>query len=262
MGAPLMAGGVWAFRSPRTGVWGNAPGSPRAWTRRHRRGLAAISATAAVLALGVTVRPADPLTQALVVAATDLPAGHRLTADDLTLAEVPTGIIVPSSTATPDPLVGQVLARPTVAGEAVGIGAVMSDLAGRLTAPSATQTGGAQVSSVPLPVRFADAAAVALLAAGQRIDVLAARSASVDSDMGPNASPVPERARIVASEALVLSVSGVAPDADGSLLGDGFAASPTGGSTSGLVLLAVTPDQALAVAGAEASSRLTFAMRP
>lgn len=208
---------------------------------RHRRGVAATASGLAVLCLGVALRPADPSTVAVVVAARDLPTGHRLAAEDLAIALVPESLLPVGTTADPETLSGVALAAPALRGEPVS-GARLVPSLPALAAPPGT---------VPTPVRFADPAAVGLLSAGLAVDVLAARSIGMDEAVGV-AFPGP--ARVLAADALVLAVlaDGPGPDETLPLTADAASAS--------LVVLALTPDQALAVAGAEPTSRLSFTL--
>jgi pilus assembly protein CpaB len=182
-----------------------------------------------------------------VVAARDLPTGHRLEPADLGRAAVPTGIAVPGATADAQPLLGQVLAAPLVRGEAV--------TPARLMAPAGWSTGAGTArgtGTVPLPVRFPDADAVRLLATGQRVDVLAAHGSGEDPTGLGGTLP---RAQVVARGATVLAVAD--PGAvDTGLLGGGSDL----GSGAPLVVLALTEPQALAVAGAAAGGHLSFTL--
>jgi hypothetical protein len=84
---------------------------------------------------------------------------------------------------------------------------------------------------VAVPVRLSDGAAAALLAAGDRIDVLAAGGIGGGDAVAP--------AQRVAAGALVLGV----PEPDS--------------TSTGLVLLALTPEEAALVGGASAWSVLS-----
>jgi Flp pilus assembly protein CpaB len=213
--------------------------------RRHRRVLAASCSAAAMLTLGLALRPPEPATVEVVVAARDLPTGHRLAAEDLGRAAVPTGVSLPGALPAPEPLIGQVLAAPLVRGEAV--------LPARLMAhPAWALRGAPGPGLVPLPVRFADAAAARLLTAGQRVDVLAAEGPLPD---GLEAAPGVPRALVLARGATVLAIAEPGGD-DGGLLGEGDMEAAGGP----LVVLGLTEPQALAVAGAAASRQLSFTL--
>jgi hypothetical protein len=94
---------------------------------------------------------------------------------------------------------------------------LISPLGALANAPSGT---------VAVPVRLSDAETSAVLAPGDRIDVLAAAGTSADGEVVP--------AQRVAGGALVLDLPLTAP------------------ASSGLVLLAVTPDEAVLLGGAAA----------
>jgi Flp pilus assembly protein CpaB len=203
----------------------------RRWVRRNRRALAAGAAGLSVLALGTTLRPDPPTTRPLAVASRDLATGHRLSIDDLRLADVPDQLAPPGGL-RPEELSGRVLAAPVSRGEPIA--------AQRLLAPAAWT---APAGTVPLPVRFADAGVTGLLSAGQRVDVLAAPDREVTGAQ--------QEARVVAAGALVLAVA----DSAGSDLALGGTA-----DDAPVVVLAVTRPQALTLVGAQAGGRLWFAL--
>ena len=213
------------------------------WIRRHRRGLAAGSSAVAVLCLGMALRPPEPAMREVVVLTRDLATGHRLEAADLALARVPAAILAPGSTADPADVAGSVLAAPGLRGEPVSTARLVGSLAG-LAAPTGT---------VPVPVRFADPAAVGLLSAGMWVEVLAARGVAGE-DLGALAPPTP--ARVLSSRALVLAVPRDSPEDQGLLSAD------RASGAAPLVVLALTPAEARAVAGAEAGMRLSYTMAP
>jgi pilus assembly protein CpaB len=140
-----------------------ALGSLRRAILLHRRLLAAgIAAAAVAIGLGVVAPPAPPTTP-VVVAAADLPGGGVLSAGDLRVrrffpASVPTG-----AAATPQRMLGRVLAAPVRAGEP------LTDV--RVVGPGLV--GGLGPGMVAAPVRIADADSVALVRVGDRVDVLA-----------------------------------------------------------------------------------------
>lgn len=191
---------------------------------RHRALLAGGLAAGAVAA-GLTVVAPEPAAGQLVLrAAADLPAGTPLTAAHLAPDRLPPAGLPDGAVASLDAAVGRLLAAPVRRGE------VLTDLrlagAGLLT--------GAAPGRVAVPVRLADAASVALLHAGDRIDVLAASSTG-----GP-------AARLVATGAEVLAVPTAVSD----------------GGEGALVVLSETPDVAAKLAAAALSSRLSFTLRP
>jgi Flp pilus assembly protein CpaB len=213
--------------------------------RRHRRALAGLFAALAILTLGLALRPPPPATRTVVVAARALATGTRLEAAHLTTAAVPTGVALPGVGDRPEPLVGRVLAAPLSAGEPVALTRLATPPGAGWALPP---------GSVPMPVRFPDAAAVALLGAGQQVDVLVAAGPSQD---GVGGLPLP--ARVVARGALVLAVTGTGGQGMEAGLDGELAAGP-GMDRAPLVVLAVTEPQALAIAGAASWGTLGFTL--
>jgi Flp pilus assembly protein CpaB len=195
----------------------------------RRRPLAALCAAVAVLAgLRVTAAP-PPVTEAVPVAARDLPAGLPLGASDVETAHFPTGT-APAGVA--DDAVGRVLASPLRAGEPV------TDV--RLAGPSLVAT---HPGLAALPVRLPDAGVVSLLRAGDEVDLLATDPAAGTSS-------------VLATEVLVLAVP--AAEAAGGPTG-----APAAGALSGrLVVVGVPPHQLEEVTAASVSQFLTVAFTP
>ncbi len=229
-----------------------------AW--RTRRPVAALCAGLAVLLAVELLRAPDPPTVEVAVAARDLAADRTLTGGDVTRRVVPAALVpaglVPAEHATAgegaDPvedLLGRRLAVDVPAGLPVVPELLVDD---DTAAPPGT---------VVVPVRFADTGVAAVLRAGMRVDVVAS---------GLHDGAGPER---VARDALVLGAPGIgSPDEDGD---DGGDAGSGGGSGGGLlggggtgggaagagdddvpVLLAVTPEESIALGGASGSRAL------
>ena len=180
---------------------------------------------------------------AVLVAAHDLTAGSRLTDEDVRAARLPAAAI-PGHALTPGMSVsGRAPAGPVRSGEP------LTDV--RLLGPAlldelSRQDGRVLVAA---PVRIGDGAAVGLLRAGDRVDILAAGSSPGDSATiadPQNAGPAGP-ARIVAAGARVLAVPPV-QNTD-----------PVGGA---LIVLAVPPATAADVASAAGASRLSVTVRP
>jgi Flp pilus assembly protein CpaB len=190
----------------------------------HRRSLAVGCVGVAVVAGLRVLAPAPPPTVPVVVAARDLPGGVALSPSDLTLVDFPAALVPAGMTSlglAADPG-GRVLAAPLRAGEPV------TDV--RLVgAPLA----GADPGVVATPVRLPDAAAAALLRAGDRIDLLAT-------------DPRRGRTTQVADGAVVLAVP---PQDEGG-------AGPLGGR---IVLLALPSGTVEIVAGAAVDRFLSYA---
>lgn len=193
------------------------------WVRTiawHRRLVAAALAAGAVALAIDAASPAPPETREVVVAARDLPGGTTLGEGDLSTAHLSPGVVPDGATAMEDAS-GRVLAAPMRAGEP------LTDV--RLVGQALLDGWGPDV--VASPVRVADAGAVGLLRPGDRIDLLAT---SAD---GTGAT------QVVAPGVPVLTLMAGGDD----VLAEGA-----------LLVVAATPDQAAALAGAAVTSRLSF----
>lgn len=209
------------------------------FVRRHRRALAALCAALSVLALGAALRPSTPATQPVVVAAADLPSGHGLTPADLDVAHVAASLAPPGVHSDPAALPHRVLAAPVARGEPI-TSLRLVDAGGWSTAPGTTA----------VPVRVADPGAAALLAAGQRVDLMAAQGTGADAAVGfgPAAS-----ARMIAEGVLVLAV--VTPEG-----GTGILGGVGDGEGTPLVVVQATRSEALAIVGARATGGVWFTL--
>lgn len=192
-----------------------------------------------LLALSVLAPPPEP-TVPLVVAGQALPAGHVLSETDLASLQVPPAVVPQGAMGRQDAL-GQVLAAPVAAGEPITQTRVRFSSLLR----------GAPATTVALPVRVADPGAAALVAPGDRIDLLAAV-------LGPDGVAV----RTVGRDLAVLLAPQSPSDTDA-----GEAALGVIGGTSppdligGIVVVAATQDQAAAIVGAAADGTLWVALR-
>lgn len=200
-------------------------------TLTHRRLLAAGLVVAAV-AFGLdALAPPPPPERPVLIAVRDLAAGSTVSAADVTTrgyptAAVPSGVLVAAADA-----VGRTVGGPVRRGEVlVDARLVGRELAGRL--------GGGRVAA---PVRVADASAVSLLRPGDIVDLVAAAATSAAD---PTARA--PRARTLASGVTVLAV----PTSERAFTADGA-----------LLLVAVDPETALALAGAAVSARLSVVLR-
>jgi Flp pilus assembly protein CpaB len=205
----------------RRGRWERRLLGLRRAVLRRRRVLAAALTAVAVLAVLRTVAPPPPATVAVLVAARDLSSGTLVSGDDVAEvgyrpATVPDGLAV-------DP-VGRTLAAPVRRGEP------LTDV--RLVGPRLTDGYDAATDLVAIPVRLPDAGSVALLAVGDRIDLLA-----TDPSVGD--------ARLVAASVPVLAV----PQFDDAA---------SGAVTGRLVVLGAPPATAEVVAGAAVRDFLSF----
>jgi len=193
--------------------------------RKHRALVAgALTATGVLAALPALAPSAGP-SVLVVAAAHDLQPGHPLTAGDLTTVALPQDLVPAGALTTVAAALGHAAAG------AVRRGEPLTDV--RLLGAGLLQGAGL----VAAPVRLADPAALALLHAGDRVDVLAAPT---------SAEGAATRAVTVAAGVRVLAVPGVKDDA-----GDG-----------GLVVLAATPATAARLAAAAVGARLSVTLLP
>lgn len=156
----------------------------------HRRGVAALLVgVAAWLGLN-TVRPPEPTTLTVLVAARDLPAGTRLTGDDVVQVERPVEDL-------PDGQVsdafGEVLAGPMRRGEP------LTDA--RIVGPGLTP---GSPSSVALTVRIGEANSLDLVQVGDAVDVIAIPAAGAGALATEGGGT--ERSRVLVAGARVLAL--------------------------------------------------------
>lgn len=194
----------------------------------HRRAVAAVFVGIGVLAALSALRPQPAPTVAVWTAARDLAGGSPLHPGDVVLRRFLVPDVPAHALTAATHVAGRLLAAPMRAGEP------FTDV--RLLEPSLLAAMG-QRGLVALPVRVADGAAAAALARpGDVVDVLGTAVASDGSDSG---------AAVVAAGVTVLAV----PQRD------------TGsGDDAGLVVVAVSPEQATALAAAT-GERLSIVLR-
>ena len=189
----------------------------------RRRWLAAgLAGLAVLVGLRGTTPPAAPTT-AVVVAARDLPGGSPLSPDDLEVRRLPDDAVPSGAAARAGPLAGRTLAAPVRAGE------VLTDQ--RVVSPDLAA---GYPGLVTVPVRVAEAGVLRLLRVGDVVDLVA--TPVQGSGRAWTAAP---DARVVAIPRERAGDRATAVDAVG----------------GGLVVVAVTPDQALGLVAA-ASTRL------
>ena len=196
---------------------------------RRRRPIAALLGATALLSALLVLRPPPEPTDEVLVAAHDLDASAPLTDRDLTpralpVSTLPEGALPPSAEPS-----GRSLNAPVREGE------VITDA--RLSDPPALAYGPDLVAA---PVRVADPGTIALLSPGNRVDVLAA--SGHDELRFTRTSSATE----VVTDRPVLALP---PEGD------------SGGEGGALVLLAVAPEEARALAGRAASERLSITIR-
>ena len=176
------------------------------------------------------LRPPDAPTVGVVVAARAVEAGVSLAASDVRIAHYPVGTVPDGVLTDVAEAVGASTAVPLSSGSPLGPGLIAPD---EVRGPAGT---------VVATVRFADPAVAGLLSAGMHVDVLAATA-----EGGPGG--------VVARRALVLPVARQ-PSEPGGLLGG------PAGDDSVPVLVAVSPEEAPALAGAAASAVLSAVVVP
>ncbi|MBF6172648.1 SAF domain-containing protein [Nocardia blacklockiae] len=187
-----------------------------------------VAAVLVVLA-GVLYLRGDPDTRQvdIVVAAHDLTPGRVLDPGDLRRVPRPAGTVPEGAVRDAGAVLGA-----TVAGAVRG-GEILTDL--RVIGPRlAAATAGPDARIVP--IRLADNAVAEILRLGDRVDVIAGAEPESGGDHGP-APP-----RTLATEAVVVLVAG---------------AGKTRGSDERIVLVALDPAHATAVAAASLATALT-----
>lgn len=211
------------FRSGR-------PRRRRLLTTPRRLLAAALLAVAAAVTVDA-VAAGPPAGERLFVATRDLPAGHELTAGDLSAVTVPPQA-VPDGALRAGHAAGRVLGSPVRRGEPV------TDA--RLVGPGLLAAAPARTMAVP--VRVAEPAALALLRPGDEVSVLAG------PDLGGLGGAAGE---VLVDSAVVLHVP--APT-DGLLGGDA--------GRGGVVVLALDRAAATRVASAEGARALLLGVLP
>lgn len=191
----------------------------------HRRLLAAGLAAAAVAFALHAAEPEPPPTVPVVVAARDLPGGTRLGGGDLEIVDVLDGTAPDGALRETAGAAGRLLAGPVRAGEPV------TDV--RLLGPALLDGWGEGL--VASPVRVADPGVLEFVRPGDRLDLIAV---PMDGAAG---------AAVVASQVPLLTVP---PRSESAVLAEGA-----------LLVVAVTPRQATALAEAAVTSRLSVVLR-
>ncbi len=191
--------------------------------RRHRRWTVALCVALAVFSFTRAVAPPAPPTAAVVVAARDLASGQVLGPDDVRVVRLPRDAVPDGVATTTEALVARTLAAPVRRGEPISDRRVVGD----------SLVAGYAPGLVASPVRIDDADVVSLLRVGDRIDVYAAVSDDVDD------------ARRVVTDAAVVTLPRIDDEThDGAL-----------------VVLALTPTDAAALAQGSAEGPLSISLR-
>ncbi|RNL82876.1 Flp pilus assembly protein CpaB [Halostreptopolyspora alba] len=197
---------------------------------RHRRGLGALCAVLALAGAVLLLRPPPEPTVEVLVASRDLTAVSPVRDGDTAVRSLP-GFAVPDGALRPDTdPTGESLTGPVLRGEVL--------TTARIADPPAEAYGDGLVAA---PVRIADPGSVALLGPGRRVDILASGADPFTGDgaAGPATAVVTDRP--------VIAV----PD------GDDAAAH---GDSGALILVAVPPEEARALAGHAAAGHLSVSI--
>jgi Flp pilus assembly protein CpaB len=190
---------------------------------RHRRPLLAFLVAASVVAFAEKVSPSPPPATAVVVAARDLSAGDLIGTGDVEVVQIPDDLVPGGTTERTEDVVGETLAGPMRAGEAVTDRRVVA----------ASLVGGYPAGTVAAPIRVADGDVARLLEVGDRVDVYATDRAR------------DRVARLVVAGADVVAL----PTASDSP------------STGALVVLAVNQPEAAALAGWADGTSVSIVLR-
>ena len=189
------------------------------------------------IAAGITVQqltPAPAYTVSAFAAARDLPAGKTLDPDDLTVLNVPRGLVPAGSFGSND-CARRASSLPSRSRK----GQLLSDA--QLLGPGLLA--GSPPGSAAVPLRMADPASIQLLSPGQLVNVV----------MTPAATALTSPA---ASEVLAAAVPVLWTSAQGGEAGQWLAA----GETDGLMVVAADAEQARRLAGASTQGKLFFVL--
>ncbi|WP_434614668.1 Flp pilus assembly protein CpaB [Arthrobacter sp. A5] len=196
--------------------------------RRRRRLLAALLFCAAAATIVQQLTPAPLATFEAVVAARDLAGGTTLGSGDLAVQNLPQYAVPGAAFRSVDNVAGQQLSGPLRKGQVITDAALLG--AGLLV--------GAPPGSQAVPIRLADAATVALINPGQRVNVVLSTSAGLDQTISNQ----------LLAEAVPVLWKPPANGQSQNLL--------PGRETDGLVVVAASAEQALKLAGASARGKL------
>jgi Flp pilus assembly protein CpaB len=202
------------------------------WLNRNRRLAVALLLCAAAGIAVHQLTPAPARTVSVLAAARDLPAGATLNGSDAVPVNVPPAV-VPDGTFTDSAGVsGRQLAAPLRKGQ------LLTDA--QLVGPGLLT--GAPPGSAAVPLRMADPSSIQLVSPGQLVNVVLTSG---------NGYEQASASKVLARSVPVLWTSG--QESQG---GQWLAA----GDSDGLLVVAATPDQASALAGASTQGKLFFVL--
>lgn len=202
------------------------------WLTRNRRLAVALLLC---LAAGIAVHQLTPVpahTVQAMAAARDLPAGAALGGGDIAAVSIPPALLAAGSFTEASGLEGKQLAAPLRKGQ------LLSDA--QLVGPGLLT--GAPPGSAAVPLRMADPASIQLVSPGQLVNVVLTNG---------NGYEQASSSKVLASSVPVLWTSGQGGQS-GQWLGTGDA--------DGLIVVAATPAQASALAGASTQGKLFFVL--
>ncbi|MDR2565829.1 MAG: SAF domain-containing protein [Bifidobacteriaceae bacterium] len=179
-----------------------------------------------------------------VVLARNIAAGSELTAADVRLARIPAGVLPANALDEIDQAVGGRVVIDLPSG--------MVLVEGLLGEASAVE--GIPAGLVAVALRLNDPGLADVLAAGDRIDVMASAGASASGSIAP--------AQRLATAALVLDVPGRRATESGDTGGLLPGPSGTGSDQSGLLLVGVIPEEAALISGASSWAVITAVLVP
>ena len=202
------------------------------WLNRNRRLAVALLLCAAAGIAVHQLTPAPALTVSVLAAARDLPAGANLSGSDLKPVSVPPALVPDGTFADHSGVSGKQLAAPLRKGQ------LLTDA--QLVGPGLLT--GAPPGSAAVPLRMADPSSIQLVSPGQLVNVVLTSG---------NGYEQASASKVLARSVPVLWTSG--QESQGS---QWLAA----GDSDGLLVVAATPDQAGALAGASTQGKLFFVL--
>lgn len=206
-----------------------------------RRRLAVAALTGIAVLCGVhAARPSAGPTVRIWVAAHTLPGGQPLTPLDVTVEALPTADVPAGAQTAGTMITGRLLAGPMERGEPV------TDV--RLLTPSLLAASNAP-ADVAVPVRVTDGAAtLALVHAGNLVDIIATSDPTTDSGAASGSADSPTATTLMRNVQVLATPSSDAPSNGG------------GSDGAGLLIVAASRHQAAVLAAAADDARLSIAV--
>jgi pilus assembly protein CpaB len=202
------------------------------WLNRNRRLAAALLLCVAAGLAVQQLTPAPPDTVAAISAAKDLPTGKTLVPEDLSVVNIPPGLVPGGSFTTGSELRGKQLAVALRAGQ------ILTDA--QLLGPG--MLAGSPAGSAAVPLRMADPSSIQLVSPGQLVNVVITSG---------NGFEQPGASQLLAAAVPVLWTS-AHPGQAGQWLATA--------ETEGLMVVAADAAQAQRLAGASTQGKLFFVL--